>query len=73
VANEAVALIALPLLVALNQWVFTLAVAHVDPHLVPAASRRRVRWLVAHSARIYLAAAVLVTAGLALQVAALLR
>ena len=72
-ANEAVALIALALLLALEQWVFTVAVAHVDPRLVPAASRRRVRWLVVHSGRIYLAAALLVTAGLALQAVALLR
>ena len=72
-ANEAVALIALPLLVSINQWMFTLTVARVDPRLIPLGARRRVHWLAAHTARIYLASAGLVAVGLALQVAALLR
>jgi hypothetical protein len=73
VANEAVALIALAVLVSLNQWMFTLTVARVDPRLIPVAARRRVHWLVAHTARIHVASAGLVAAGLVLQVTALLR
>jgi hypothetical protein len=73
VANEAVALIALPLLVSLNQWMFTRTVARVDPHLIPVVSRRRVQWLVAHSARIYAASALLIMGGLVLQAGLLLR
>ena len=72
-ANEAVVLIALPLLVSVNQWMFTRTVARVDPHLIPVVSRRRVQWLLAHSARIYAASALVVLGGLVLQAALLLR
>jgi hypothetical protein len=56
-AIEAVALIAVALLVAASQWMFTQTVARVDVQLIPATSRRRVEWLVVNSAHIYLAAA----------------
>ena len=56
-ATEAVALVAVALLVALTQWMFTQTVARVDMRLIPSHSRRRVQWLVLNSGHIYLAAA----------------
>jgi len=66
-------LIALPLLVSLNQWFFTRTVARVDPHLIPVLARRRVQWLLVHSARIYAASGLVVAGGVVLQAASLLR
>jgi hypothetical protein len=72
VAVEAVALIALTLLVALTQWMFIQTVAHVDVHLIPAHARRRVQWLVLNSGRIYVAAAGIAASVLVVQTAVLL-
>jgi hypothetical protein len=59
-------------LVAVSQWVFIQAVSHVDMRLIPAYSRRRVRWLVVHSSLIYLASAAVVATVVAVQAAVLL-
>jgi hypothetical protein len=72
VAAEAVSLIALAALVAVSQWMFTQTVSRVDMRLIPAYSRRRVRWLVVHSSRIYLASAAVFATVVAVQAAVLL-
>ena len=56
-ARAAVAMIALFALVGLAQWLFTGIAHHVDLRLIPAQSRRRVQWLLANSAHVYLATA----------------
>jgi hypothetical protein len=63
-----VALVALFALVALAQWLFARVAGHVDLRLIPASSRRRVRWLLANSAQVYLASAGLAAAVVAVGV-----
>lgn len=49
------ALLGLAVLIAVTQWLWTRVVVHVDMHLMPAGSRRRVQRLMARSSFIYLA------------------
>jgi hypothetical protein len=70
-ARTAAALIALALLISASEWMFTATAARVDLLLIPSRSRRRVRWLMAHSGRIHLAAAGTVTSVALVQAAVL--
>ncbi|HEY0402903.1 MAG TPA: hypothetical protein VGD09_12860 [Blastococcus sp.] len=66
------ALLGLAVLVSAAQWLWTRVVAHVDPLLIPACSRRRVQRLMTNSAHIYLASGAVVACVVCVEAAALL-
>jgi hypothetical protein len=53
-SRTAAALLALLVLVSATQWLWTRMASHVDFALMPAYSRRRVRWMLGNSAHIQL-------------------
>ena len=56
-SQSGAALLGLAVLVSARQWLWTRVVAHVDPLMLSACSRRRVQRLTANSSSIYLASA----------------
>jgi hypothetical protein len=69
VSKTSVALLALAILVSSGQWLWTRMAAHIDMHMMPTCSRRRVQWILTNSPRIQLAAAALAAYSLCAQVA----
>jgi hypothetical protein len=66
------ALLGLALLVSATQWLWTRVVAHVDPLLMPACSRRRVQRMLSNSAHIYVASVGVAACVVCVEAAALL-
>ncbi|MCW2705051.1 MAG: hypothetical protein JWQ37_3046 [Blastococcus sp.] len=66
------ALLGLAVLISATQWLWTRVVAHVDPLLIPACSRRRVQRLMTNSAHIYLASVGVVACVVCVEAAVLL-
>lgn len=64
-----IALVTFAALVSIGHWLWMLAVAHVDMHLLPTHSRRHVEWMLVNSRHIQLGCAAValgaVAAGLA--------
>jgi hypothetical protein len=67
-----VALLGLAVLVSATQWLWTRVVAHLDPLLIPACSRRRVQRMRANSAHIYLVSGAVVACVVCVEAAVLL-
>jgi hypothetical protein len=71
-SQSGTALLGLAVLVSARQWLWTRVVAHVDPLMLSACSRRSVQRLTANSSTIYLASALVAAVVVSLELAGLL-
>lgn len=61
-SRVALAFLGVALTISLGQWLSMRVAAHVDLHVLPAHSRRRVQWMLVNTTHIQLACAGLVAA-----------
>lgn len=71
-SQSGAALLGLAVLVSARQWLWTRVVAHVDPLMMSACSRRRVQRLAATSSAIYLGSALVAAVVVTLEASGLL-